>query len=90
MTLRPSLSSATSFLRLRGRLAGVLAAGLIVLLLSEGAFAAKPAKWEYLVVSANLTSRRLEALLNSNGANGWELVQISEQGVAVFKRLKLK
>lgn len=51
---------------------------------------ARPVTWEYRVVNAGLQNRQLEALLNSNGADRWELVQITSKGVAVFKRPKLK
>ena len=49
---------------------------------------AAPAKWEYTVASARLKNRNLENLLNSYAAQGWELVQITDNGVAIFKRLK--
>ena len=63
-----------------------LAACAIVLLCGSG-LQAKTPQWEYRVVSAATNTRTLETLLNTNGAQGWELVQI-ERGVAVFKRLK--
>lgn len=44
--------------------------------------------WEYKVVDANLHNRQLEAMLNAQGAAGWELVLINKQGVAVFKHRK--
>lgn len=46
------------------------------------------AKLEYTVVSAHLNNRNLEALLNSYASQGWELVQITNSGVAIFKRVK--
>jgi len=46
------------------------------------------AKLEYTVVSAHLNNRNLEALLNSYAAQGWELVQVTNGGVAIFKRVK--
>ena len=46
--------------------------------------------WEYRVISVNTTPRILEATLNENGAQGWELVEINAKGVAIFKRLKGK
>jgi hypothetical protein len=46
------------------------------------------AKLEYTVVSAHLNNRNLEALLNSYASQGWELVQITNGGVAIFKRVK--
>jgi hypothetical protein len=51
---------------------------------------AKPIIWEYRVVTINTTPRIMEATLNENGAQGWELVEISSKGVAVFKRPKGK
>jgi hypothetical protein len=45
-------------------------------------------KLEYTVVSAHLKNRNLEALLNSYAAQGWELVQVTNNGVAIFKRAK--
>jgi hypothetical protein len=51
---------------------------------------AKPVVWEYRVVTVNTTPRVLEATLNANGAEGWELVEITTKGVAIFKRPKGK
>jgi hypothetical protein len=42
------------------------------------------------VVTVNTTPRVLEATLNENGAQGWELVEITTKGVAIFKRPKGK
>ena len=61
----------------------------MVFLFSTG-LEAKPIVWEYRVVTINTTPRILEATLNENGAQGWELVEISSKGVAVFKRPKGK
>ena len=49
-------------------------------------------KFQYLVVDLAKadagTPAQLEALLNRLGAEGWELVQSSATGVAIFKREK--
>lgn len=51
---------------------------------------AAPAKsstrWEYRVVSAKLHQRVLEQMLNNQSAEGWELLQITDRGFAIFKR----
>ncbi len=70
------------------RLAFVAAA--ILLLGSAGLAEAKPPRWEYLVVSAGLKNRPLEQMLNAQGAQGWELVNITGGDVAIFKRVKAK
>ncbi len=44
--------------------------------------------WEYKVENANMSNRQLETFLNQRGAEGWELICVSEKGVAVFKRPK--
>jgi len=67
-----------------------LLAGFAFILLLTCAADARPPVWEYRVVNAHFDNRQLESLLNSNGAEGWELVQISAKGVAVFKRQKTK
>jgi hypothetical protein len=54
-------------------------------LLTCGAFTKNP-KWEYQVVAANLGARQLTVFLNNQAAEGWELVQITENRLAVFKR----
>lgn len=41
---------------------------------------------QYQVVNAKLNQRPLEQMLNAQAAQGWELVQITERGMAVFKR----
>lgn len=43
-------------------------------------------QWEYRVVSAKLNQRLLEQMLNNEASQGWELVQITERGFAIFKR----
>lgn len=65
----------------------------VVTLLAASLFLCAPThagstKWEYTAVSAHLNNRNLEALLNSYAAQGWELVQITNSGVAIFKRVK--
>ena len=49
---------------------------------------AEPARLEYTVANAKLKNRNLEALLNGYAGQGWELVQITYQGIAIFKRSK--
>lgn len=71
----------------RHRFIGLFAGCAFALLFACGADA-RPLKWEYRVVNAGLNNRQLESLLNSNGAEGWELVQITAKGVAIFKRRK--
>jgi len=71
------------------RLIGMFAGCAVLLTFACGADA-RPVKWEYLVVNAGLANRLLENLLNRNGAEGWELIQINAKGIAVFKRPKAK
>ena len=59
----------------------------MVLLFATG-LEAKQIVWEYRVISVNTSVRALEATLNENGAQGWELVEINAKGVAIFKRQK--
>jgi Domain of unknown function (DUF4177) len=59
----------------------------MVLLFATG-LEAKQIVWEYRVISVNTSIRALEATLNENGAQGWELVEINTKGVAIFKRQK--
>lgn len=59
----------------------------MVLLFATG-LEAKPIVWEYRVITVNTTPRVLEATLNENGAQGWELVEINTKGIAIFKRPK--
>lgn len=61
----------------------------MVMLFATG-LEAKPIVWEYRVVTVNTSQRVLEATLNANGAEGWELVEINAKGVAIFKRQKVK
>jgi hypothetical protein len=49
---------------------------------------AKQIVWEYRVIAVNTSQRALEATLNANGAEGWELVEINTKGMAIFKRQK--
>ena len=64
--------------------------GCALVLMCAGGVDAKTVAWEYQVVSAGLNNRRLELLLNEKGAEGWELVQISSNNIAIFKRPKSK
>jgi hypothetical protein len=45
-------------------------------------------KWEYLRLDLNDTSRRAEEvdLLNRAGGEGWELVIVTSNGIALLKR----
>jgi hypothetical protein len=61
----------------------------MVLLFATG-LEAKQIVWEYRVITVNTTPRVLEATLNENGAQGWELVEINAKGIAIFKRPKDK
>lgn len=61
--------------------------GCTMVLLVAGNADAKTT-WEYRVVTVNTSPRQLEDQLNTNGAEGWELVEITPKGVAIFKRLK--
>lgn len=65
-----------------------LFAGFACILLFTCAADARPVKWEYRVIHAHFDNRQLENLLNSQGMEGWELVQINTKGVAIFKRQK--
>lgn len=66
---------------------GVLLAGLFCLVLGPSAVA-QTAAWEYRVINAKLNHRLLERLLNDTAAEGWELVQITDRGMAIFKKKK--
>ncbi|MEO6054563.1 MAG: hypothetical protein ABIP97_11160 [Chthoniobacterales bacterium] len=43
-------------------------------------------KWEYTAVNARLKNNNLITLLNSYSAKGWELVQVTNDGVAILKK----
>lgn len=60
-------------------------AGVFGLLLLAPAEAQTP-RVEYRVVSAKLNLRPLEQMLNAEASRGWELVQITDRGMAIFKR----
>ncbi|MGL4398381.1 MAG: DUF4177 domain-containing protein [Luteolibacter sp.] len=64
--------------------------GCSMIFLFSAELEAKQIVWEYRVITVNTTPRVLEATLNENGAQGWELVEINSKGVAVFKRPKGK
>jgi hypothetical protein len=81
-TVTPSTSR---FAIARSRAARLVIGCALLLTFTCGAYAKAP-KWEYLVVSAGLSNRPLAALLNTHGAEGWELVQINVKGIAIFKR----
>jgi hypothetical protein len=44
--------------------------------------------WEYRVENSRVKPRVLFDMLNAAGREGWELVLITENGMAVFKRRK--
>ena len=72
-----------------GKSAGVrVLMGCSMVLLFATGLEARQIVWEYRVITVNTTPRVLETTLNENGAQGWELVEISSKGVAVFKRPK--
>jgi hypothetical protein len=74
-----------------GRNAGVrILMGCSMVLLFSTGLEAKPTVWEYRVITVSTTPRVLETTLNENGAQGWELVEITTKGVAIFKRPKGK
>lgn len=58
----------------------------LVFLVSVPTVSARSPKWEYLVVNAGLKNRNLQQLLDTHGAQGWELVTFTRKDVAVFKR----
>ena len=60
-------------------------AGVFGLALLSSAEAQTP-RVEYRVVSAKLNLRPLEQMLNAQAAQGWELVQITDRGMAIFKK----
>lgn len=62
----------------------------MVLLFATTGVEARQIVWEYRVISVNTNTRVLEATLNANGAEGWELVEINAKGIAIFKRPKEK
>lgn len=74
-------------LRSRTVLNCLLAAMLVC---SSASLFAAPAKsatrWEYRIVSAKLNQRVLEQMLNAQAAQGWELLQITDRGFAIFKK----
>jgi hypothetical protein len=62
--------------------------GCSLLLIFTCGAEAKGPRWEYRVESAKLNNRQLEALLNRKAAEGWELVQVNDRGIAIFRRLR--
>ena len=91
MTLQKTSRNLRSINLAAGKSAGirVLMGCSMVLLFSTG-LEAKQIVWEYRVISVNTSPRALEATLNENGAQGWELVEINTKGIAIFKRPKGK
>jgi Domain of unknown function (DUF4177) len=85
--LSPQITSIPSFLAPSRRGVSLLGGCMAVMMFASRA-EAKTVVWEYLVLNAGLQNRALETFLNNNGAQGWELVQISAKGVAIFKRRK--
>ena len=83
---RHSLTSWQNSFRTCGPVRRTLA-GCAIVLFCGSALQAKPPQWQYLVVNSPAGNRTLENLLNTNGAQGWELVQV-DRGVVIFKRLK--
>jgi len=65
-----------------------LLAVLFCLVLAPSAVQAQSVAWEYRVINAKLNQRLLERLLNDTAAEGWELVQITDRGMAIFKKKK--
>jgi hypothetical protein len=59
---------------------------LVLLLATADPLTAQTPRWEYQVVSAKLKNRPLAEMLNSRGAEGWELVALTRGDVAIFKR----
>ncbi len=91
MTLKKPSKNLSSINLTSGKNAGVrVLMGCSMVLLFATGLEAKPIVWEYRVITVNTTPRVLEATLNANGAEGWELVEINTKGVAVFKRPKAK
>ena len=83
--MKPSFLPVRSVSRTFGRrLPLFLAVGFGLALLTP-AHAQMP-RWEYRVLSAKLNMRPLEQLLNAQAAEGWELVQITDRGMAIFKK----
>ena len=69
-------------------LTGLLAASLVV-----SSFAVDAAtRWEYKTMELKAvnatTPQQLELLLNQLGQEGWSLIEIGANGVAIFKREK--
>jgi hypothetical protein len=91
MNHQKPLGKSSSLRLASGKNAGIrILMGCSMVLLFSTGLEAKPMVWEYRVVTVNTTPRILEATLNENGAQGWELVEITTKGVAIFKRPKGK
>jgi hypothetical protein len=91
MTLQKTSRNLSTTHLAAGKSAGIrILMGCSMVLLFSTALEAKPIVWEYRVISVNTSPRALEATLNENGAQGWELVEINTKGIAIFKRPKGK
>jgi hypothetical protein len=85
--LHTMIPSSVRFTTSRNKCTRLLIGCALMLLFTCAADARGP-KWEYRVESAKLANRQLEALLNRKSAEGWELVQINDRGIAIFRRLR--
>jgi hypothetical protein len=91
MTLQKAYRNLSSIHLAAGKSAGIrILMGCSMVLLFSPALEAKPIVWEYRVITVNTNPRALEATLNENGLQGWELVEINSKGIAIFKRPKGK
>jgi hypothetical protein len=91
MTLQKTSGNLRSIHLAAGKSAGIrILMGCSMVLLFSTALEAKPIVWEYRVITVNTSPRALEATLNENGLQGWELVEINTKGIAIFKRPKGK
>lgn len=91
MNLQKTLEYRPSINLAAGKSAGVrVLMGCSMVLLFATGLEAKQIVWEYRVITVNTSQRALEATLNENGAQGWELVEVNSKGVAIFKRQKVK
>jgi hypothetical protein len=91
MTLQKSSRNLLSINLAAGKSAGIrILMGCSMVLLFSTGLEAKQIVWEYRVITVNTSPRALEATLNENGAQGWELVEINTKGIAIFKRPKDK
>lgn len=65
---------------------------LLFVLVSPSAFAGENVQWEYKVIETQLFNRNnIEAAMNKNGTEGWELVSFTYAGkfyYLIYKRPK--